>query len=283
MRELVGMRLLKYALVMLVLVALPARAGEHNGVFIPNFFDPHHQPTKPDMTGLNSIHFATEDDFPPFHFTLADGSLRGFDIDLTRAICETLKVACTIQVRRFDLLAPALDSGQADALLASLRIDAESRKKFDFTAPYYATPARFVTNKASKLVATPEGLADKRVGVIAKTAHEAYLAAFFPNVERQTFADRKSLRQALLDGSIDALFDDAISSSFWLAGTDSNGCCAFRGGPYTESRFFGEGVGIAVKKGNRLLREALDYALATLSQNGVYADLYLKYFPVGFY
>jgi len=277
------MRLLKYALVILVLVALPAWAEQHGGVFIPNFIDPHHQPEKPDMTGLNSIRFVTEDDYPPFHFALADGALAGFDIDLARAICETLKVACTIQVRRFDLLARALDSNDADALLASLRIDAESRKKFDFTAPYYATPARFVTRKDSKVMATPEGPDRKRVGVIAKTAHEAYLAAFFPNVERETFSDRKTMRQALRDNTINAFFDDAISSSFWLAGTDSNGCCAFRGGPYTESRFFGEGVGIAVKKGNLQLRQALDYALATLSQNGIYADLYLKYFPVGFY
>jgi len=266
-----------------LIVVAPARGEDRGGVRIPDFSDPHNQPKLPDMTGLASIRFVTEDDYPPFHFSLADGSLAGFDVDLARDICETLKVACTIQVRRFDLLAPALESSEADALLASLRIDAESRAKFDFTAPYYATPARFVAGTQNSVVATPEGLAGKRVGVIAKTAHEAYLADFFPKAERKAFADRKSMREALRNGEIDAFFDDAMSSSFWLAGTDSNGCCAFRGGPYTESRFFGEGVGIAVKKGNRQLRQALDYALAVLSKDGTYADLYLKYFPVGFY
>ena len=68
-----------------------------------------------------------------------------------------------------------------------------------------------------------------------------------------------------------------------LAGTDAQKCCVFRGGPYTESRFFGEGVGIAVKKGNHTLQQALDYALVQLSQRGIYTDLYLKYFPIGFY
>ncbi len=217
------MRLLQLCFFMLVLVAPASLCGaEQRAVFVPNFFDPHHRLTKPDMVGLNSIRFVTEDDYPPFHFALPDGSVAGFDVDLARAICEALKVACTIQVRRFDLLAGALDSNQADALLASLRIDAQSRQKFDFTSPYYATPARFVTDAKSTLVATPEGLTGKRVGVIAKTAHEAYLATFFPNAERQSYPDRKALREALRKDEIDALFDDAISSSFWLVGTDSH-------------------------------------------------------------
>ncbi|MGB8277014.1 MAG: transporter substrate-binding domain-containing protein [Methylovirgula sp.] len=278
------MRLLQLCFfALLLLVPAAVRSEDRSAVFVPSFFDPQHRLTKPEMAGLNRIRFVTEDDYPPFHFALPDGSLGGFDVDLARAICEELKIACTIQVRRFDLLAGALASNEADALLASLRIDAESRKRFDFTAAYYATPARFVTLANSKLVATPEGLAGKRVGVIARTAHEAYLETFFAKVERKSFDTRMALRAALRKGEIDALFDDAISSSFWLAGTDSHGCCVFLGGPYTESRFFGEGVGIAVKKDNSQLREALDYALALLSAKGIYTDLYLKYFPIGFY
>jgi polar amino acid transport system substrate-binding protein len=176
-----------------------------------------------------------------------------------------------------------LDSDEGDALIASLRIDAQSRVKFDFTAPYYATPARFVTLAAAKFDATPEGLAGKRIGVIGKSAHEAYLESFFPKSLRKTYDNRAALYAGLKKGEIDAFFDDAITSSFWLAGTDAQKCCVFRGGPYTESRFFGEGVGIAVKKGNHTLQQALDYALVQLSQRGIYTDLYLKYFPIGFY
>lgn len=269
---------------MLVLVVPCVTAGQPLGsVAVPNFFDPQHRVDKPDLSELHSLRFLTEDDYPPFHFALPDGSLAGFDVDLARAICEELKIACTIQARRFDLLAQALNSNEGDALIASLRIDAQSRAKFDFTAPYYATPARFVTLADAKLEATPEGLAGKRVGVIGKTAHEAYLETFFPKTSRKSYDNRAALYAALKSGEIDALFDDAITSSFWLAGTDAQNCCVFRGGPFTESRFFGEGVGIAVKRGNRSLRQALDYALVQLAERGVYTDLYLKYFPIGFY
>jgi polar amino acid transport system substrate-binding protein len=269
----------------LLVPVVPGMAANQatSSVVVPNFFDPQHRVEKPDLSELHSLRFLTEDDYPPFHFALPDGSLAGFDVDLARAICEELKIACTIQARRFDLLADALNSGDGDALIASLRIDAQSRAKFDFTAPYYVTPARFVTLTSSKVVATPEGLAGKRVGVIGKTAHEAYLETFFPKTVRKPYTTRAALYAALKKGEIDALFDDAITSSFWLAGTDAQNCCAFRGGPFTESRFFGEGVGIAVKKGNYTLRQALNYALVQLAQHGVYTDLYLKYFPIGFY
>ncbi len=214
---------------------------------------------------------------------MPDGSLAGFDIDIARAICEQLKVACTIQQRRFDLLAGALDAGQGDALIASLRIDTESRSRFDFTAPYYTTPARFVARADNLVEATPEGLAGKRIGIMKKSAHEAYLAAFFPAVEHVAFESRRAMRNALEAADIDAFFDDGIISEVWLLAPESQNCCAFSGGPFTESRFFGEGVGIAVKNGNNSLRKALDYALAMLARNGVHTDLYLKYFPVGFY
>ena len=76
------------------------------------------------------------------------------------------------------------------------------------------------------------------------------------------------------------LFGDAVSLAFWLNGTDSGGCCAFRGGPFLESRFFGEGIGIAVKRGNDLLRQALNWALFRQWEKGSFTDLWLRYFPI---
>lgn len=270
------------ACLLVYLVVCPALA-ETPGVFVPSFWDPQKRLEKPDLGGLRAIRFLTEDDYPPFHFAMADGSLTGFDVDLARAICEELKVACTIQQRRFDLLNEALNTDQGDALIAPLRIDVENRKKYDFTSPYYATPARFVARTDSTLDPMPEGLGGKKIGVLAKSAHEAYLAAFFPKAERIAFPSRAAMRNALRSGDIEGFFDDGITSHFWLLAAEAQNCCAFRGGPFTESRYFGEGVGIAVKKGNNTLRRALDYALAMLARNGTHTDLYLKYFPIGFY
>ena len=61
------------------------------------------------------------------------------------------------------------------------------------------------------------------------------------------------------------------------------GCCVFAGGPYLESRFFGEGLAVAVPRGAEDLKRAINAALESLHDKGVYAELYLRYFPVGFY
>lgn len=260
------------------LAAAPAPAAD---LFIPTFRDPHYKVEKPDLSTLRSLRFLTEDDYPPFHFALPDGTLAGFDIDLARAICEELKITCTIQARRFDTLVESLDADKGDAMMGSIRIDARSRDELDFTLPYMLRPARFVVPATTRLTEmVPESLLGRRIGVLAASAHDAYLATFFPGTTRKAYDSQASLRDGLVKREIDALFGDALSLSFWLQSQEGAQCCRFLGGPYIDRRFFGEGMAIAVKKGNDSVRQALDYALATLAARGTTTELYLKYFPL---
>ena len=126
----------------------------------------------------------------------------------------------------------------------------------------------------------PERLEGKKVAVVAGTAHEAYLKAMFTEAEVRSYPTAEAAREALRQKEVDLLFDDGIALAFWLNGTDSAGCCAFRGGPFLEGRFFGEGVGIAVKRGNDLLRQTLNWALFQLWEKGSFTDLWLRYFPI---
>jgi polar amino acid transport system substrate-binding protein len=250
----------------------------------PSFWDPGLHSERPDLSGLRAIRFLTDDDYPPLNFALADRSLSGFNVDIARAICEELQIGCTIQARRWDTLVDSLETGKGDAVIASIASSASARGRIDFTQPYYMTPARFATRKTSPLgQPTPAALVGKSVGVVAGSAHQSYLSTFFPGALAKTFPNFVALHDALRAGSIDAAFADGLSLAVWLAGESSGDCCEFRGGPYTESRFFGEGVGIAVRKEDADLRRAMDWALARLAARGVYAEIYLKYFPIGFY
>ncbi len=87
----------------------------------PCFWDPRARPAKLDLANLHNLRFLTEDDYPPFHFTTPDGALTGFDVDLARAICDDLKLSCTIQARRFDTLINSLDADQGDAIIAAIQ------------------------------------------------------------------------------------------------------------------------------------------------------------------
>jgi len=248
---------------------------------VPGFWDPRRRPERPDLSRISIIRFLTETDYPPFDFAGPDGTPAGFNVDLARMICEEIKVACTVQMRRFDTLVASLNNNSGDAVIASIAETPQTRQQVDFSDPYYRTPARFVARRdyPSDDV-RPEALEGKKIAVVAGTAHEAYLKALFTEAEVKPYPSSDAARFALRQGDVDLLFGDGISLAFWLNGTDSGNCCEFRGGPYTESRYFGEGVGIAVKRGNDVLRQAFNWALFRLWEKGRFTDLWLRYFPV---
>ena len=248
---------------------------------VPGFWDPRQRPERPDLSRLTVIRFLTETDYPPFNYASPDGTPTGFNVELARSICDEIKVACTIQMRRFDTLVDSLVNNSGDAVIASLAETPALRKKVDFTHPYYRTPARFVARRDLALKEVrPQTLEGRKIGVVANTAHEAYLKLLFTEAELHNYPTPETARAALKKGEVDLLFGDGISLAFWLNGTDSAGCCEFRGGPYLESRYFGEGVGIAVRHGNDLLRSALNWALFRLWEKGRFTDLWLRYFPI---
>ena len=250
-------------------------------VAVPGFWDPRRRPERPDTSRISQIRFLTEFDYPPFNYAGPDGNPAGFNVELARLICEELKLQCTNQLRRFDTLLQALGESRADAVIASLAVTPETRLRVDFSDPYYRVPARFVARRDTELrTVVPEGVEGKKIAVVARTAHEQYLKAFFTEGELKPYPNMEAAREGLRKGEVDLLFGDGVALAFWLNGTDSANCCKFVGGPFTESRYFGEGVGIAVKRGNDTLRLALNWALFRIWEKGRFTDLWLRYFPI---
>jgi polar amino acid transport system substrate-binding protein len=264
---------------LLALAPLAARADP-----VPGLWDPGLHLDKPDTTSLKAIRFVTADDYPPLDFDAGDGVLTGFNVDIARAICAELRLPCTIQPWRWDALADALATGKGDAMIASMRATPALRERFDFTAPYYLTPARFAARKdypAGEI--DPAALKDRTVGVVKASAHAAYLASFFPETKAKVYDDFAALRRGLKAGEIDLAFADGLTLAVWLGGEDAADCCAFRGGPFIDSGYFGSGVSIAVRREDFALRRALDFALARIWTKGQYAEIFRKYFPLSFY
>lgn len=248
---------------------------------VPGFWDPRRRPERPDLSRVSQIRFLTEVDYPPFNYAGPDGHPAGFNVDLARLICEELRVTCTIQMRRFDTLIPALNENRGEAVIASLAVTEASRKLLEFSDPYYRVPARFVARRdVAQDELRPELVEGKKVAVVSGSAHEAYLKTLFTEAQLVPYPSIEAAREALRRNLVDYVFGDGISLSFWLNGTDSGGCCAFAGGAFFESRYFGEGVGIAVKRGNDTLRQAFNWALFRLWEKGRFTDLWLRYFPV---
>jgi polar amino acid transport system substrate-binding protein len=239
---------------------------------------------KPDWSWLPQLRVLTETDYPPFNYYDEEGQLTGFNVDLVRAICRELAVACEINSADWNTLIPSLKDNEADAVVASVAITAKALNEVDFTQRYYSTPARFAARAGSDIgEISVEALKDRKIAVVQGSAHEAFLRDFFEGAKIMPYPSPDDARAALKNGEADLLFGDGISLMFWIQGTTSSRCCAFKGEGYTEARYFGDGVGIAVKKGNTRLREVLDYALARVKASGRYEELMLRYFPLPLY
>ena len=261
----------------------PFSAVGHDSV-VPDFWDPKQRIERPAAGTVQAIRFLTTDDFPPFNFLDASGHLTGFNVDLARAICAELAVPCTIQARQWDDLVNHLADKTADAVITGIAITTENRKTLDFSDVYMRLPARFVVRRSeAKLDISPEGLRGHTLAVVTGTAHEAYLASMFPEIGRKLYPTAEAARQAVKSGAADAHFGDGLQLSFWLASTGAEDCCVFAGGPYLETRFFGQGYAIAFAKGSTDLKHAVNSALQAIYEKGIYAELYLRYFPVGFF
>jgi polar amino acid transport system substrate-binding protein len=227
-----------------------------------------------------AIRFLTESDFPPFHYYDEEGVLTGFNIDIARAVCLELAAACDIQVRPWNELVMALRRGEADAVIASHAITPMLLAQVDFTDRYYHTPAWFAGRRdGARIVPTPEGLSGQRIGVARGSPHEAFVRTFFRESAIATFENVELARDALAGAKVDLLFDDGISLGFWLNGTASRGCCEFKGGPYLEPKFFGDGIGIMVGKRDAQLKGLINQALRRVRESGRYEELTLRYFP----
>jgi polar amino acid transport system substrate-binding protein len=223
----------------------------------------------------------TDDEFPPLHFAGPDGNPTGFSVELARAACERLSITCTVQARRFNTLLNALAEGRGDVVAAAIPVTADLRRRFSVTGPYFRMPARFAVVKDRNMPEPgPRSLDGRSVAVVGGTAHEAYFTTFFRRANARTYPDLPAATAALRRGEVDYIFADGLGLALWIGGAEAADCCALTGGPYLESRFFGEGIGFVVRREDENLRRAFDFVLQRLWDEGKYAELYLRFFPV---
>jgi len=230
------------------------------------------------------LRFLTSGDYPPFNYYDDEGVLVGLNIDLARAVCLDLSLACDIRVRDWAELLAGLKKGDTDAVIAGHAISPETTNNFEFTDRYFYTPGRFATARTSGLRnITPEALVGSRIGVTTGSAHERFLKIFFRDSRIVPFDSHDAAREALRDGKVDALFGDSVGLAFWLNGTLSRRCCEFRGGAYFEPKFFGNGLSIALNKADPKLKLLLNGALMRVKESGRLEELVRRYFPIRAY
>jgi lysine-arginine-ornithine-binding protein len=241
-------------------------------------------PAQEAPAGWNAVRVAIEGSYPPFSEHDGKG-FKGFDVDIAKALCARMKANCQLIQRDWDEMQPALLDKEVDAVVASMSITIERKQKFDFTNRYYHTPARFVGRSVDEEIEDWEAwLRGKRVGVQQGTVQERFAKIRFaggnPLRPFQTQAD--GLR-ALASGEIDLFLGDALSLQTGFLGRKEGRGYTFLGPSYNDARWFGEGIGIAVRKEDQGLRWKLNRALDEIRADGTYEKLSQEYFGFDIY
>lgn len=269
-----------------ILTGMAGTVARAQGVAIPNYWDTGARLAKPDLSNLARLRFLTTTDFPPFNFIDRQKRLTGFNVDLARAICARLDILpkCQIQALPWDELEGAMERGEGEAIIAGLEVDAETRAKYAFSRPYLQIPARFVARRDDGFGEPMNDIVLRhKVGLVAGSQHLHWFDTAFTRARREVFPTRAAALEALQKGRVDLVFSDAVSLSFWLLSDASKDCCVFAGGPYISSTDFGYGLAVAFPKERPEMAAAADFALKEINADGTFAELYLRYFPLGLY
>ncbi|MEQ6289073.1 ABC transporter substrate-binding protein [Vogesella sp. GCM10023246] len=225
-----------------------------------------------------TLRFGMDGNYPPFTKQGADGNLQGFDVDIAQALCQVMQVTCQIVPQDWDGLIPGLNANKYDAILSSMSITAERKKAVDFTNKYYHVPARMIAKAGSSIGA--KDFSGKRIGVLRASTQEKYARDVWGKNGANIVVYGKA-PEAFLDlksGRVDGVFVTSEVGDQDFIQTKQGAGYAFVGAPITDVRYFGEGAGIAVKKGNAELVQRLNQAISQIRKNGSYGKIQKKYF-----
>jgi lysine-arginine-ornithine-binding protein len=229
------------------------------------------------------LNICVEGAYPPFSEMNSAGDVVGFDIDIANALCGQMGKSCEMVVSDWDGIIPALLERKCDAIVASMSITEERKQRVDFSTKYYNSPGRFLAKDGAGLTDDAAGLAGKVVGLQRGTIFQDYMDAELPGIELKLYGTQDEVYLDLTAGRIDAAFADSIAMSDGFLKTDAGKGYAFFGRDYSEVKYFGEGAGIGVRKGEEDLRDGFTAAIQAIRDSGEYKSINDKYFEVDIY
>jgi lysine-arginine-ornithine-binding protein len=229
------------------------------------------------------VKIGTEGAYPPFNSIDANGELVGFDVDIAKALCEAANFECEFVVQDWDGIIPGLIAKKYDAIVASMSITEQRKEVVDFTDKYYNTPAKFVAAEGAGFDISPEGLAGMAVGVQRATIHENFVRAKFPETEVRAYATQDEANADLVSGRLDLVMADSVALLDGFLETDAGEGFEFVGPDYNDPEFHGEGVGVAIRKGEDDLRAEFNEAIDKIRADGTYQAINEKYFDFDVY
>jgi len=215
--------------------------------------------------GKLHIVIGTDATWPPMEMVDENKEIVGFDIDLMKAAAEKGGFTVEFQNTAWDGIFAGLGAGEYDAVMSSVTITEERKETMDFSVPYINAGQILVVPQATSGVKTLADLKGKSVGAQIGTTGSFEIEKV-SGVELRTYDEIGLAFEDLVNGRIDALVADTpVAADFALMNPNYKGKMKIVGEPFTE-----EFYGVAVKKGNKAVLDAINKGLNAVLKTNTY-------------
>lgn len=211
---------------------------------------------------------ATDTTFAPFEFQNDAGEYVGIDMDLLAAIAEDQGFQYELQYLGFDAAVQALESGQADGVIAGMSITEARQQKFDFSEAYFDSGVVMGIAADNDEITSYEDLAGKKVAVKRGTEGMDFAESIKDQYGFETvvFDTSDAMCMDVKVGNSVACFEDYPVLGYGIA--QGNGL------KMVTEKEQGSSYGFAVgKEQNAELLEMFNTGLANLKESGKYQEI----------
>jgi len=155
--------------------------------------------TSPDVEADQkyTIQVVTNPDFPPYEYIVAD-SYEGIDMDIWKAIAQTLACDVNFNVMDFDSIINAIEAGRFDVGASGFTVTEERKQQINFSSTYATAQQTVLVLKNGPLanVTSWEDLKDKTIAVESGTTDIIWqpMSTGIPTSSRTTHTPTPSRR-----------------------------------------------------------------------------------------
>lgn len=215
----------------------------------------------------------SDNSFAPFEFLDTEtNEYIGVDMDILKAIAEDQGFAYEMHNEGFDASMGAVQSGQADAMIAGMTITDARKETFDFSEGYFED-GQILVVAADSEIKTVEDLKGLKVAAKTSTMSAELTEKYAEEIgfEVSYYEDSPTMYTAVLNGTNVACFEDR-SVIEWAIKTE--GLALKTVGEIENPAYYG----FAVQKGaNAGLVALFNAGLANIKANGKYDEILATY------
>lgn len=222
------------------------------------------------LSGI-TLDVGTDTSFIPFCYPDDDGVYTGFDIDILEALSEYLGFDYELTPMDFTALLMSVQSEKLDMGLAGITITEERQEVMDISDPYYDAGLYILVSEDNDDIESFEDLEGKTIATKEGTASADYVNENLTDYTLNTFANISEAYLELTRGAADAVVYDSPNILYYLA---QNPDCGLKVvGDLLDACQYG----IVLQKESEYT-EYINAGLAYLVENGIYDELYEKWF-----